>query len=376
MQQGEQTALGLPPKGSAAFPILDDGNGALPDGLREPSRSGLKDRPKRRGLGTAQSGRAGGQEWFLEAAEAAGESGGGLEEDLLGADAMWDVGGARAGTDLNSAWEVGEARAAAVRAAVQKSVDVPVTPTTSSDVALGPGAVALQQLLDAGYRPPKSPTGSPSRKAGGGGFFTTLDSWIGAAQTVVRGADGVETIKLRLCTLAKQSSWETTFATLAGGSDQELGLEGFARLVRFGLGIPTHKVGDDELARLFRSIDRQQGISTVTAATLKDFLEVSEARARARVVYYHTDWEDVFCFEEGLSGDGSLEGLDLPAFFVALRREQGRVKHPIDYTPLTDHDIEHIFNGVMLACGSEPSGRITATQLEAFLTSEDVAQEA
>ena len=190
----------------------------------------------------------------------------------------------------------------------------------------------------------------------------------------MRGADGVETIKLRLYTLAKQSSWETTFATLGGGSAQELGVEGFARLVRFGLGIPTQKVGDDDLARLFRRIDRQ-GFSTVTAASLKEFLEVSEARARARVVYYQTDWEDVFCFEEGLGGDGSSEGLDLPAFFVALRREQGRAKHPVDYTPLTDRDIERIFNGVKLACGPEPAGRVTATQLEIFLRLEDVPRE-
>ena len=34
--------------------------------------------------------------------------------------------------------------------------------------------------------------------------------------------------------------------------------------------------------------------------------------------------------------------------FCILRRlaqEQARVKHPIDYTPLTDRDIEHIYNG-------------------------------
>lgn len=269
-------------------------------------------------------------------------------------------------------WEVGEARAAVVRFAVHRG-PLGVPPLARSDVgSLAPGA-ALQQLLDAGLSPrlsmaksPRSPTDSPSRTAGGGGFFTTLDSWIGAAQTVVRGADGVETLKLKLLSLAKLSNWEATFASLAGGSGEELTLEGFARFVRLRLGTPPQKVGDDELARLFRLIDRQ-GFSTVDASSLKDHLQMSEARARARVLFFQTDWEDVFCFEEGLHGGSLLGGLDLPIFFVALRREQARVKHPIDYTPLTDHDIELIFKGAQLASGSKPSGRVTASQLETFL---------
>ena len=139
--QGEQTALGLPPKGGAAFPVHVGTTGTLPDGLSERSGGGLEDRQENSGLGTTQSG-VGDQDTCSVAAEAANRSGGGLQEDVLAADATQEVVGARAGANGESTWEVGEARAAAVRAAVQKSVATLPTPTTSSAESLGPGCAA------------------------------------------------------------------------------------------------------------------------------------------------------------------------------------------------------------------------------------------
>ena len=92
------------------------------------------------------------QEWPLETAAApAGSTSNGLEEGGLAAGATWEAweaGGARADAGLESAWEVGEARAAAVRSAVMKSMAAAPAPASSSDDdSSGPGA-ALQQLLN------------------------------------------------------------------------------------------------------------------------------------------------------------------------------------------------------------------------------------
>lgn len=126
------------------------------------------------------------------------------------------------------------------------------------------------------------------------------------------------------------------------------------------------------MARLFRRVDHR-GSGTVTATTLKDYLELSEARARARVVYFQADWDDVFGIEEGSHIDDQSEGLDLPAFFIALRREQRRVKHPIDHAPLSGHDVELVFRGAQQIGDSKGLGRVTAANVEAFLKQEDAA---
>jgi hypothetical protein len=291
-------------------------------------------------------------------------------------------------------WEISQSRAALIRSAVQgrrPAAERELPPCfrerrgggVGASSAVEPGS-PLKQRLDAEISsPPRvsspvalspdAPDVSPSRKHGGAGFFADLDSWIGAARTVCHGVSGVHALETKLCSLAKLKTWEATFDSFAGGSGKELGLEGFAHAVRDMLAVTPQKVSDDAVAQFFRRVDPRS--STITATALQDYLFPSEARDKARVAFYRTDWEDVFdeICSEGSDSELSSGSLDLYSFFLAVRREQERTNHPIDFVPLTDRDAELIFRGAIMA-GGQPSDRISFTQLEAFLKDEVLPQ--
>ena len=199
-------------------------------------------------------------------------------------------------------------------------------------------------------------------------FFDDLASWVDMAPELMSGGAGagLNELKRRLSAVMQMSSFDRMFAEYDEDGNGQLELEEFTAVVREELAMATHKLSDDDVARLFHRVDAD-GSGSIEADELREFIKAGEIQKRMRLFSFKADWPSLFRDFSTHSGGG----LRLPEFVCAVRKQALSVARGAG-SSVSDEQLLEVFER---ACGTWPDGGggglLTCEQIMGWLAQEE-----